>query len=96
MAGKATVTYFHHSGFMVSVGDTLMVFDYWRGERNEVDDGVALNEKDMEAYQQVLFFVSHDASATATRHDRKNNFFITIGIKIYILFVVNDCAVLTG
>ncbi len=60
MAGKATVTYFHHSGFMVAVGETLMVFDYWRGENDEIDENAALSEKDLEAYQQVLFFVSHD------------------------------------
>ena len=60
MAGKATVTYFHHSGFSVAVGDTLMVFDYWRGENGEINKDNALTEKDLAGYQQVLFFVSHE------------------------------------
>ena len=29
---QATVTYFHHSGFSVGCGDTLLIFDYWRGD----------------------------------------------------------------
>lgn len=32
MPGQVTVTYFHHSGFMAAVEDTLLIFDYWRGE----------------------------------------------------------------
>ena len=57
---QATVTYFHHSGFSVGCGSTLMVFDYWRGERNEVSGGQALSEADFMGYDQVLFFVSHE------------------------------------
>ena len=32
MANQATATYLFHSGFLVSVEDTLLVFDYWQGE----------------------------------------------------------------
>lgn len=60
MAGKATVTYFHHSGFSVAVGDTLLIFDYWRGENGEINRENALSEKDFAAYGQVLFFISHE------------------------------------
>lgn len=60
MAEKAAVTYFHHSGFSVAVGDTLMVFDYWRGENGEIKDTAALSESDFKGYEQVLFFVSHE------------------------------------
>ncbi len=60
MAGKAAVTYFHHSGFSVAVGDTLMVFDYWRGENGEIKDTAALSESDFKGFEQVLFFVSHE------------------------------------
>lgn len=60
MAGKATVTYFHHSGFSVAVGDTLLVFDYWRGENGEIKDAAALSESDFKGFEQVLFFVSHE------------------------------------
>lgn len=60
MSGKATVTYFHHSGFMVAVGETLMVFDYWRGENGEIRESAALSENDFKGFEQVLFFVSHE------------------------------------
>ena len=30
------ITHFYHSGFSVSDGQTLLVFDYWRGERGEL------------------------------------------------------------
>lgn len=59
MTGKATVTYFHHSGFLTAVGKVLMVFDYWRGEKGEVKDAAALSEKDFKDFDQVLIFVSH-------------------------------------
>jgi len=60
MSEKATVTYFHHSGFSVAIGKTLLVFDYWRGENGEVNDAAALSENDFKGFEQVLFFVSHE------------------------------------
>ena len=60
MDGKATVTYFHHSGFTVAIGETLMVFDYWRGENGELDEGSQLSDQDFEGYKRILVFVSHD------------------------------------
>lgn len=60
MAQTATVTYFHHSGFSVAVRDTLLVFDYWRGEHEELPDYAQLDNRDFEGYKRVLVFVSHD------------------------------------
>lgn len=60
MAGKAIVTYFHHSGFTVAVEKTLLVFDYWRGENGELDEKARLTDRDFEGYDQILVFVSHD------------------------------------
>jgi len=60
MAGAATVTFFHHSGLTVAVGETLLVFDYWRGENNALPKGAWLTDKDFEGFKQVLVFVSHD------------------------------------
>ncbi len=60
MAGKAIVTYFHHSGFTVAVGKTLLIFDYWRGENGELDEKAQLSGRDFEGYDQILVFVSHD------------------------------------
>ncbi|MBR5110506.1 MAG: MBL fold metallo-hydrolase [Clostridia bacterium] len=60
MNGKATVTYFHHSGFTVAIGETLMVFDYWRGENRELAGSAELCDQDFEGYKRILVFVSHD------------------------------------
>ena len=60
MAGKAIVTYFHHSGFTVAVEKTLLIFDYWRGENGELDEKAQLSGRDFEGYDQILVFVSHD------------------------------------
>jgi len=57
---QVTVTYFHHSGFSVGCSETLMIFDYWRGENGEISGDLALSEKDFEGYKQVLFFISHE------------------------------------
>lgn len=57
---KATVTYFHNSGFTVAIGETLMVFDYWRGEHGELDESTQLREQEFEGYKHILVFVSHD------------------------------------
>ena len=57
---KATVTYFHHSGFTVEVGETLMVFDYWRGENGELDENTQISERDFIGYKRILVFISHD------------------------------------
>ena len=60
MANEATVTYFHHSGFTVAVEDTLLVFDYWRGEHEELSQSAQLKDQDFEGYKRILVFVSHD------------------------------------
>ncbi len=58
--GSAVVTFFHHSGFTVAVGDTLLVFDYWRGEHGELEGSAGLTDRDLEGYKRVLVFVSHE------------------------------------
>ena len=60
MSAKATVTYFHHSGFTVAVEDTLLVFDYWRGENGALDPAFQLTDQDFEGFSQVIVLVSHD------------------------------------
>ena len=60
MANEATVTYFHHSGFTVAVEDTLLVFDYWRGEHDDLPLNAQLKDQDFAGYKRILVFVSHD------------------------------------
>ena len=38
-------------GFMVAVGETLMVFDYWRGENGEIRESAALSENDFKGFE---------------------------------------------
>ncbi len=60
MADFASVTFYHNSGFTVSVKDTLLVFDYWRGEHDEVPLNMQLSPRDFADYSHILVFVSHD------------------------------------
>ena len=59
MANQATVTYLFHSGFLVSVEDTLLVFDYWQGEDGMFPEKARLVPEDFEAYKRVFVFVTH-------------------------------------
>ena len=60
MSGTANITFYHHSGFSVAVGETLLVFDYWRGENHSLPYGAWLKDEDFQDYKQILVFVSHD------------------------------------
>ena len=60
MADQAIVTFLHHSGFTVEIEKTLLVFDYWRGEQQELSLRDQLKDQDFLGYQRVLVFVSHD------------------------------------
>ena len=54
------ITHYYHSGFSVANGDSLLVFDYWRGEEGELTGKRALTPEDLAAYAHVYVFVSHD------------------------------------
>ena len=60
MADTAAVTFFHHSGLAVTVGKTMLVFDYWRGENGALPENMQLTDADFAGYAQILVFVSHD------------------------------------
>lgn len=61
MADTATVTFFHHSGLSVEIKDTLLIFDYWRGEDGKgLPAEMQLQNRELEKYNRVLVFVSHD------------------------------------
>ena len=55
----ASVTYHHHSGFSVQVDNTLLVFDYWEGEKKELPAIAKLTADSFKAYSQVFVFVTH-------------------------------------
>lgn len=59
MDKSLTITYFYHSGCSVLSHETLLVFDYWRGQNNQLEFyGITVEE--LKAYKQVIVFVSHD------------------------------------
>lgn len=60
MTGTVAVTYYHHSGFSVQIGETLLIFDYWRGENGELTENAQIKNRDFEGYKRILVFVSHD------------------------------------
>lgn len=53
------VTYHYNSGFSVRVGGTLLVFDYWEGERRHLTPVGKLNPGILSAFEKVIVFVSH-------------------------------------
>ena len=63
MEATIRVTYFHQSGFSVSSGGTLLIFDYWRGDEGELD-GIGITPEELKSYAHVIVFVS------STREDQ--------------------------
>ncbi|MDO4484059.1 MAG: MBL fold metallo-hydrolase [Clostridia bacterium] len=55
-----TVTYYMHSGFSVASGDILLVFDYWRGEYQELPPERQITEEYIRAFSKVYVFISHE------------------------------------
>ena len=60
MSQKFLITHYYHSGFSVANGDTLLVFDYWRGEENELAGGLELTEEKLKRFAHVVVFISHE------------------------------------
>ena len=55
-----TVTHYYHSGFSVSCEDTILIFDYWRGEEGELKEKLQLTPEKLSRYDQIYVFISHD------------------------------------
>ena len=54
------ITHFYHSGFSVAGKHTLLIFDYWRGERGELTPDIQLTPEKLRAYDNVFVFISHE------------------------------------
>ena len=54
------VTHYYHSGFSVACGDTLLVFDYWLGEGEELAEQYRITPETLAKFSQVYVFISHD------------------------------------
>ena len=60
MSKKMTVTYYHHSGFSVSSGDVLLVFDYWRGKASRFPEALGITPEKLARFSEVYVFISHE------------------------------------
>ena len=60
MEQSILITHYYHSGFSVACGQTLAVFDYWRGERGELTPELQLTPEKLRAYDKVFVFISHE------------------------------------
>ena len=54
------ITHYYHSGFSIAGEHTLLVFDYWRGERGELTPELQLTPEKLRAYDKVFVFISHE------------------------------------
>ena len=54
------ITHYYHSGFSISNGDTLLVFDYWRGENGELTGDTELLPEEIRRFAHVYVFISHE------------------------------------
>lgn len=53
------IQYHHHSGVSVAVNGQLFVFDYWRGEHQDLTPEATLTADKLREYEKVFVFVSH-------------------------------------
>ena len=60
MSQSYDITHYYHSGFSVSCGDTLLVFDYWRGEEGELTEEMQLTPGFIRSWPHVVVFISHE------------------------------------
>ena len=54
------ITHYYHSGFSVASERTLVVFDYWRGEKAELPPDKQLTVEKLKAFDNVFVFISHE------------------------------------
>ena len=60
MSQSFDITHYYHSGFSVANGDTLLVFDYWRGEEGELTEDLELSAAKIREFAHVVVFISHE------------------------------------
>ena len=60
MNQQLKITHYYHSGFSVEAGDLLFVFDYWRGEHQELNGHRQLLPDKLKCFRAVYVFISHE------------------------------------
>ena len=54
------VTHYYHSGFSVACGKSILIFDYWCGEAEELPAHLQLTPEGLAAFEHIYVFISHD------------------------------------
>ena len=59
MNKQLKIIYHYHSGFSVQVGSTLLVFDYWEGEKRDLAQVGRITPAFLRSFEQIFVFISH-------------------------------------
>ena len=60
MNQETYITHYYHSGFSVAFQDLLFVFDYWRGENQELTPELQIQPEQLSLFRKVFVFISHE------------------------------------
>ena len=60
MSAQLRITHYYHSGFSVETEDLLFVFDYWRGEKQELRGNRQILPDRLASFRAVYVFISHE------------------------------------
>ncbi len=60
MNASIRITHFYHSGFAVAWEDLLFVFDYWRGEDQDLPADRQINASFLRPFRHVYVMISHE------------------------------------
>lgn len=60
MEQNLLITHYYHSGFSVESEHIMIVFDYWRGEHDEVSPDKQITLTKIKSFAQVFVFISHE------------------------------------
>ena len=54
MNKQLKIIYHYHSGFSVQVGSTLLVFDYWEGEKRDLAQVGRITPAFLRSFEQIF------------------------------------------
>ncbi len=60
MNRQLRIKHYYHSGFSVACDDLLFVFDYWRGENEELPPEQQITSRFLHSFRHVYVFISHE------------------------------------
>ncbi len=60
MNRQLRIRHYYHSGFSVAFEDLLFVFDYWRGENDELIPEQQITSRYLRSFRHVYVFISHE------------------------------------